>query len=215
MRKHEEIWGTPLILLGTPIQFHDFPARSLSTTLPKTPRLYSDAIGCYLHRISQNKLVTVEIFALLGCYAAMIENFLPKFRNYVSVQSSRVTPWTSKNRPIRFSQTWVSKYHSTIRKIQEDEGPNSHTGGNLEICSVKFSYVFILLGGVPFGYWAVHRQFRLRLTVVLLSSSKQITQQPPDFTFLTIHHHPILKHITKWSLIINNMIRTSTVICHL
>ena len=35
----------------------------------------------------------------------------------------RVTPWSLKNRPIGYLQTWVTKYHSTMRNIQEDEIP--------------------------------------------------------------------------------------------
>ena len=60
-----------------------------------------------------------------------------------------------------------------------------------------------------FEFWAEHRQFGLRLTLGIDSTSKQITQKKPDITFLSNHYHPLLQHSTKTSLNIKN-IRTST-----
>jgi len=63
---------------------------------------------------------------------------------------------------------------------------------------------------VTFKTWVKHLQFRWRLLVVLVSTYKQITQKPADFTYLFIHHHT-LHNVTKWSI---NMIRASIVICN-
>ena len=83
------------------------------------------------HRASFFK---IEIYAFLGCYAAMIGRLSPTFRDYLSVQYFMVTAWTMKDRPIGCSQKWVSKYQSTMWNIKEDATPHSHTGGRSLLC---------------------------------------------------------------------------------
>lgn len=149
-----------------------------------------------------------------GCYAAMIGRFLLNFREYLSIQSSRHTHWTLNNRPILYPQTWLSKYQSICVISKKKEEP-IYTP--LEACNyapLKLSYFLLVSGFSPFEYWVELRKFRLSPIVGLFTTSKQITQQPSDFTFLSIHH-PILKHVTKWSLNTKYMIRISTVVCHL
>jgi len=43
----------------------------------------------------------------------------------------------------------------------------------------------------------IGRKFRLRLTVGLVGTSKQINKQPSDQIFLSINYHPILQHYTN------------------
>jgi len=112
-------------------------------------------------------------------------------------------------------QTRVSKYQSIMRNTQEDEKPISHNGRSLELCSVKAFMCLTsirrcsirILGGkskIPAEAYRRSSQYLLK-----------ITQQPLNFTSLFIHHHTILQHVTKWSLNINNMIRSCIIFCYL
>jgi hypothetical protein len=67
-----------------------------------------------------------EICALLGYYAASCVNYLPTFRDNVSVPSSRVkSPRTLKMGPIRGPETSVNNYHATPRNSPEDRRSNA------------------------------------------------------------------------------------------
>ena len=68
-----------------------------------------------------------EICVILGCYAAYNDNFLPTFRDKLSVQSSRVKNPLMMG-PIFCPETSVSNSHYTLRNITE-EGRSGILGG--------------------------------------------------------------------------------------
>jgi len=62
-----------------------------------------------------------EIFALLGCYAALIGSYLPTFRDCRSVTSLMVSGlWHINMGPIGCPETSVINYQSTLRNIPEE-----------------------------------------------------------------------------------------------
>jgi hypothetical protein len=75
-----------------------------------------------------------ESCALLGYYAASCANYLPTFRDNVSVPFSRVkSPRRPlKMGPIRCPETSVNNYHMTPRNIPEDRRYHQHRGGSLK-----------------------------------------------------------------------------------
>jgi hypothetical protein len=131
-------------------------------------------------------------------YAEMIGHFCRRIGIFCrsNLQGSLLEPWridrygVLKRGCVNTSQLCV-----TSRKMKD---PIHTTEEAWNYGELKLSCVFLLFGGAPFEYWAEHRQFRLRLTVGLLSTFKQITQQPHNFAFYLIRYHPILKHVTKW-----------------
>ena len=72
-----------------------------------------------------------EICALLGYYAASCGNPLPTFRDSVSVPSSRAKKskktWPLNMGPIRYPETSVKDYHSTLRNTPEECRSQHHT----------------------------------------------------------------------------------------
>ena len=60
-----------------------------------------------------------EICALLGYYAAYSGNYLPTFRDNLSVPSSRTKP-TPEDGEIGFPQNLVRNYQSSLRNILEE-----------------------------------------------------------------------------------------------
>jgi len=78
------------------------------------------------------------IFALLGCYAVQIRNYLPMFRDNLSVPSSRAKQ-TKKNSDRlslddgteSFLKTSANNYQS-IRNNPEEGKSHSHGGGSLK-----------------------------------------------------------------------------------
>jgi hypothetical protein len=79
--------------------------------------------------LSLDALVNVmhaDICPLLRFYTAYSGSFLPMFRDYLSVPSSRVkksyswTSWLSKMGPIGYPETSIIYYHYTLCKIPKE-----------------------------------------------------------------------------------------------
>jgi hypothetical protein len=68
-----------------------------------------------------------EIFALLGCYAAYIHNYLPTFRESPSVPLQR-DKQSNKMKPIGWPETSENNYESTECNIQENRRSHPLSG---------------------------------------------------------------------------------------
>ena len=66
--------------------------------------------------------------ALLGCYAASSGNFLPTFRDNLTVPSS----WPLKMGSIVCAETSVRNYHYSLRKNPEERSSHLLRGGSLK-----------------------------------------------------------------------------------
>jgi hypothetical protein len=123
------------------------------------------------------------------------------------LQESLLEPWridrygVLKRGYLNTSQLWIISTKNEDTVYTPEEACN--------YARLKQSCFLLVFGGVPFEYLAERRQFWLRVTVGLFSTSRQITQNPLDIIFLSVHYNPILKHVTKLS-INENDVRTST-----
>jgi hypothetical protein len=120
--------------------------------------LHKDACP-YLHLFKNS---TVEICGLLGNYTASCDNYLPTFRDNVSVPSSRVKipRWPVKMGTIRCPETSVNNYHTTPCNYPEDHIFYQHRGGRLKSNStVVFPDTFLL------SYLKISEFFIYRLTL--------------------------------------------------
>jgi len=73
--------------------------------------------------------ITIEVFAVLECYAALVGSWLLKFRNSLSVTYSHTH---LKMGQIGCSETSVTNCQPTQRNIPEQRGPQIHCGRNLK-----------------------------------------------------------------------------------
>ena len=62
----------------------------------------------------------IDVFALLGCYTSYVDHSLPKFRDRVSVRSSRVLGLTLEMEPIVCFQTSVTNCQKSLRNDSEE-----------------------------------------------------------------------------------------------
>jgi len=78
------------------------------------PRWFSLVISGFCHEV-------VENCALLGYYAGSSGNFLPIFRNNLSVQESKriLDSWSLRMGPIGCPETSVQNYHYSLRNTPE------------------------------------------------------------------------------------------------
>jgi hypothetical protein len=99
-------------------------------------RRYTKGFCCSdgLNLISSFRRGVDEICDSLGIYTASCDNYLPTFRDNVSVSSSRVKikgflsyleSWPVKMGPIRCPETSVNNYHTTPCNYPEDHGLTS------------------------------------------------------------------------------------------
>ena len=74
-----------------------------------------------------------ENCALLGYYAARSVNYLPTFRDNLSVPSSRTLKLgpTLKMEPIGCPETSVNYYHYSLRDSSEERSYHVHLGVNI------------------------------------------------------------------------------------
>jgi hypothetical protein len=75
------------------------------------------------------------ICGLLGNYTASCDNYLPTFRDNVSVPSSRVETLESrplKMGPTRCTETSVNNYHTTPCNYPKYHRLHQHRGGSLK-----------------------------------------------------------------------------------
>jgi hypothetical protein len=88
--------------------------------------------------VCRQRTCTLEICGLLSYYTASCGNYLPTFRDNISVPSSRVKISVRMGQ-IRCPETSVNNYHTTPCNNPEDHRFHQHCGGSLKSTLVLLS----------------------------------------------------------------------------
>jgi hypothetical protein len=85
------------------------------------------------------KFINYEIYALVGCYAAFSGNSLLRFRNKISVPSSRVLDFLPfEHGADRLSRTPIRNYQYRLSNDWEEHRSLLHSGGSLKSSNINY-----------------------------------------------------------------------------